>query len=282
MKRFLIGALLATSLDAAAADGPSIADMMKPAPNPAWNQFSVTGSETVKVADDLYAFRYTGTRTIFLVTGEGVIVADPIEPAAAKVLREEIRKVTNEPVKYVVYSHEHWDHIRGTKIFKNEGAQIVSHQNCVKHFKEIPNPDVVMPDITFSGNYELKLGRHKLDLLYFGPSHGDCMVLMRPDVSNGKYVFVVDLFTAGGAPLSYLPDYAPLQWIQSMKAIEAANIDTFINGHGVLFAPMSALTERRRYAEALMAAVKNAIDSGIPGAEIPDKVRLPEFAYMRG
>ncbi|MDX2224233.1 MAG: MBL fold metallo-hydrolase [Rhodospirillaceae bacterium] len=281
---FLLAAAAAMALagPAAGADKPTREQMMSPAPNPFWNAMTLTGYETEKIAEDLYAFRHIGTRTIFIVTGEGVIVADPISPASAKILREEIRKVTSEPVKYVVYSHEHWDHVPGAKIFKDEGAQIVAHENCGKHFTDLPHPDIVMPDITFPDDYTLKLGRHSVELIYLGPNHGDCMVFMRPDIERGKYVFVVDLFTPGGAPLSYFPDYAPHHWVRAMKELEALKPDTFINGHGVTLSHPSALTERRRYLEALMAAVKKAIDDGMPPTEIPDKVRLPEFAYLRG
>lgn len=268
---------------ATAADAPTRAELMKPAPNPAWNAFSVRGYETERIAPDLYAFRYTGTRTIFMVTRDGVIVADPIGPEAASVLRDEIRKVTDKPVKYVVYSHQHWDHIPGARIFKAEGARVVAHENCAAHFRDLPNPDIVMPDITFTGDYTLRLGEHKLDLLYFGPNHGDCMVVMRPDIEKGRYLFIVDLFTPGGAPLSYMPDYAPHHLVRSLKEIEAlAGVEAIINGHGVTLVPPSALVERRRYVEALMAAVKRAMDEGMPPNDIPEKVRLPEFGYLRG
>ncbi len=283
MKRAFLAFAFLSGCASAQAEIITRADFMKPAPNPSWNAFDVKGYDTEKIAGDLYAFRYAGTRTIFLVTEEGVIVADPISREAAKILREEIHKVTAKPVKYVVYSHQHWDHVPGAQVFKDEGAQIVAHENCVAHFKDLPNPDIVMPDITFKSNYTLKLGEHKLDLLYFGPNHGDCMVVMRPDVEGGKYIFVVDLFTPGGTPLSFLPDYAPHHLVRSLKEIEALKgVEVIINGHGVSVVHPSALNERRRYLEALMAAVKKAVDDGMPANKIPDEVRLPDFAYLRG
>ena len=65
----------------------------------------VEGHEVTQIGPGYYTFRYTGTRNIFLITDAGVIVTDPIEPAAARVMREEIRKITDQPVWYVVYSH---------------------------------------------------------------------------------------------------------------------------------------------------------------------------------
>jgi glyoxylase-like metal-dependent hydrolase (beta-lactamase superfamily II) len=197
-------------------------------------------------------------------------------------MRAEIRKVTDQPVKYVVYSHNHWDHVRGGKIFKDEGAPFISHEKCVAHFRDKPNPDIVMPDITFSTSYTLKLGGRSLELIYLGPNHGDCLTFMRPDSEGGKYLFAVDIATPGGAPLTFMAGYDPHHWLRTLKALEAMDFSVMIPGHGVAIADKSSITERRRYLEALMAAVKAAVDAGMPASEIPDKVRVPEFAYLRG
>ena len=81
--------------------------------------------ETTKVADGVYTFRYFFHRNMFIVTDEGVIVTDPLSPIAAKTMRAEIAKVTDQPVEFVVYSHEHWDHISGGQIFRDEGSRSV-------------------------------------------------------------------------------------------------------------------------------------------------------------
>ncbi|MBL8642619.1 MAG: MBL fold metallo-hydrolase [Rhodospirillaceae bacterium] len=261
---------------------PSPAELLKPAPNSSWSAFSVRGSDVIELAPGLYTFRYQGTRNIFMVTKDGVIASDPINTEAAKLLRAEIRKVTDKPVKYVVYSHNHWDHAPGGQIFKDEGAKFISHKNCVAHFKDKPNPDIVMPDITFEKTYAVKLGGRKLDLIYLGVNHGDCLIFMQPDTEGGKYLFGVDIATPGGAPLTYIPVYDLHNWLRTLKELEAMNFSVLIPGHGVPIADKSSLNERRRYMEALMAAVKKAIDEGMPGNEIPDKVRVPEFAYLRG
>ena len=94
--------------------------------------------ETTRVADDVYTFRFMFHRNMFIVTDAGVIVTDPISPRAAKILRAEIAKVTEQPVEYVVYSHEHWDHISGGQIFRDEGARFISHAQCIDEFKRNP------------------------------------------------------------------------------------------------------------------------------------------------
>lgn len=151
----------------------------------------------------IYAFRYRGTRSLFVVTDDGVIATDPVSVDHSKILREEIAKVTDQPVKYVVYSHYHWDHVPGGQIFKDEGVVFIAQENCAREFNDNPHPDIVMPNINFSDDYTLKLGGRSLELLYSGPNHGECMVAMRPD--PGDYIFVVDLVTPGAPRSAFFP-----------------------------------------------------------------------------
>ena len=56
-----------------------------------------------------------------------MIISDPMNPTAAKLMMAEIKELTDKPVKYVIYSHNHWDHISEVGIFKAQGAKIVQH-----------------------------------------------------------------------------------------------------------------------------------------------------------
>ncbi len=238
--------------------------------------------DTTQIAPGVYTFRHGFTRNMFLVTSEGVIATDPISPASARLLRQEIAKVTDLPVKYVVYSHQHWDHVLGGQIFKDKGAVFVSHNKCAAHFERDPHPDLVLPDLTFEKNYTLELGDRALELIYFGRNHGDCFVAMRP--SGTSILFIVDLVTPGRTSWATMPDYAPIDYIRSLKELEALDgFEQMIAGHGLIpLAPKSAVTERRAYMEALMAAVKKEIDAGAPFNQIAGTIDLPEFKYLAG
>jgi len=241
--------------------------------------------ETTKVADGVYVFRWWVYRNIFIVTNEGVIATDPINPKAAKMLMKEIRKVTDKPIKYVVYSHNHWDHISGGNIFKEAGAKFISHENCKKHFNRRPNSEVVVPDITFSDKYMLTLGGKELELQYFGENHGDCAITMR--LPEEKIIFIVDLVTPKRLPYRTMPDFLPDEWIRSLSEIEALDFDTVIAGHGPHSEPVTSprivVQEQREYLEALLIAVKTQWDKGIHS---PDKLReiikLPRYEKWRG
>src|SRR3954469_19009177 len=132
--------------------------------------------ETKKVegTDNVYVFRYQGHQSIFIVTPEGVIATDPIglfRPQAVKTYIEEIQKVTKAPIKYVIYSHHHYDHIAGGKPFKDLGARFVAHKRAKEHLAELKYPDVVMPDETVGDKKVIKLGGTELELSFVGNNH---------------------------------------------------------------------------------------------------------------
>ena len=255
---------------------PATAQTPLPAP--------VQGHEVTEIGPGYFTFRHKGLRNVFLITRDGVIVTDPIDPEAARVLREEIRQRTPLPVKYVVYSHQHWDHVRGGKIFKDEGARFVSQERCVAHFKDLPEKDIVMPDETFAGDrYQLKLGERTLQLRWLGVNHGDCLIVMTPDHVNVP--FIVDLGTAGGMPLPFIADYSLHNWVRSLRELEGWDFTEYVGGHGIALAPKSRLAERREYLEALMSETKRELDAGTPLAQIPDRVAAAlqgRFQHLRG
>jgi len=242
------------------------------------------GHSVKKIGNGLYVFRWWVYRNIFIVTDDGVIVTDPMNPKAAKLLRSEIRKVTDKPVKYVVYSHNHHDHISGGNIFKEEGAQFVAHENVLKELGDHPSPVIPLPDVTFKDRYTLKLGDRTLELEYFGPNHGESLAVMR--LPEEKILFIVDIVTPRRVAFRAMPDFWPDEWVRSLKEIEQMDFQYVVSGHGPHtepgIDPASVVMEQRLYLEDLMAAVKKAMDSGVHGPDaLREKVKLPKYAGWR-
>ena len=113
--------------------------------------------ETEDLGDGLYAFRYGPYRNIFIVTDEGVIATDPLDVKANEPLQAAIASVTDLPVKFVAYSHSHWDHASGGQVFKDAGAEFVGQRECLRNMAETRHPDVVLPDIVFDESYSIEL-----------------------------------------------------------------------------------------------------------------------------
>src|SRR5437870_5172258 len=107
---------------------------------------------TTKVTDNVYIFRYANHQSMFIVTPAGVIATDPIsERRPAKPYIDAIQAVTKAPIKYVVYSHLHFDHIAGGKPFKDLGAVFVAHRNAQARIAALKPADVVPPDQAVDG-----------------------------------------------------------------------------------------------------------------------------------
>ena len=85
--------------------------------------------ETTKVdgTDNVYVFRNGNHQSMFVVTKDGVIATDPVaygRPTGGQQYIDEIKKVTDKPIKYLIYSHHHFDHAAGGKAFKDAGARL--------------------------------------------------------------------------------------------------------------------------------------------------------------
>src|SRR5215470_1935289 len=122
---------------------------------------------TTKVdgTDNVYIFRYGRHQSMFVVTPDGVIATDPIglRRPAARAYIEEIRKITQGPIKYVVYSHSHFDHIAGGQPFKELGAVFVAHRNAKARIVALQRPDVVVPDEVVESEKTITLGGTTLE-----------------------------------------------------------------------------------------------------------------------
>lgn len=232
--------------------------------------------ETTKVADGVYSFRFMFHRNMFVVTDDGVIATDPMNPKAAGILMSEIKKVTDQPVKYLIYSHEHWDHAAGGNIFKAAGARVVSQANCLTAFKRRPSPVVAMPDQTYDKRLDITLGGTTVELHYFGRNHGNCMTVMR--LPKQKIAFIVDIVTPKRVVFRDMPDFYPGDWVRSLAEVEKLDFARVIPGHGPPIVPASAVREQREYLQDLMAAVKKLRDKGmLSPVALRKAVKLPKY-----
>ena len=82
----------------------------------------------VQISGDLYRAQDGFHFTVYLVTPEGIILADPLNAEFAAWLRTELENRHGLPVRYVLYSHHHWDHASGAHVF-DDTATLIGHEN---------------------------------------------------------------------------------------------------------------------------------------------------------
>ena len=219
--------------------------------------------ETTKIAEGVYRFRYEGHNALFLVTPQGVIATDPISfrrPQAAVAYMAEIRKLTAAPIRYLVYSHTHFDHATGGKVFKDAGATVVAHRLAKERLAKVSNPDIVPVDETVDTTRTLTVGGTRLDLIYVGRNHSDnALVMLLP---KEKLLFTVDWVGTAPGAAGFGPDTWPDEWIEGLRKVNALDWDRMIMGHGNALGTKADVQKQIDFLTDTKAAAKVLADGG--------------------
>jgi glyoxylase-like metal-dependent hydrolase (beta-lactamase superfamily II) len=236
-------------------------------------QQSRPDDEITKLADDVYVYRHLFHQAIFIVTSQGVIVTDPISLEAATWLKAEIKKLTEQPIRYVVYSHDHADHITGGSVFA-DSATFVSHSAVPQAIQKGSRSNTPLPDLTFTDRMFIDLGGKRVELIYTGKNHSDnSLVLLLP---QSKVLFAVDFIPVETVAYRALPDGYPDDWIESLKQVEQLDFETLVPGHGKI-GKKEHVQQFRNYLEDLRAVVSEQIKKGASLEEAKKNVRLPKY-----
>ena len=236
---------------------------------------------TTKITDNVYLFRYQFHQAMFIVTPEGVIATDPIaylRPQAAKTYLEEIRRITQAPIRYLVYSHHHYDHIAGGWPFKEAGATVVAHRNARTRLLELGNPDIPLPDVVVDDFYAIELGGVRLELHYAGRNHSDNSLLML--LPGEKLAFTVDFVSFGSVLFRDLPDGFIPDWFASLERVLQLDWDRMIAGHpipGGRLGNKDDVHAQLAYMSDLSQAVREAAAQGKCWDAAMKEVRLPKY-----
>jgi glyoxylase-like metal-dependent hydrolase (beta-lactamase superfamily II) len=229
-------------------------------------------------------FRYQGHQAMFIVTPAGVIATDPIgfrRPQAVTTYIDEIRKITKAPIKYVIYSHHHFDHITGGKPFKDQGATFIAHRRAKERLAELKFSDVVMPENVVDQKRTISLGGTTIELIYVGRNHSDSMLVMF--LPKEKLIFVVDFIPINAANWRNMPDSWPVEWEESIKKVLAMNWDRMIPGHpgpGGRLGTKKDAESHLAYMQTLRTEVKKAADAGKCYDTAIEEVKLPQYATI--
>ncbi|MBV9348739.1 MAG: MBL fold metallo-hydrolase [Pseudolabrys sp.] len=278
----LAGSLFALLTSGALAQAPAQAPAAAPAQQP---QIAVT---KVDGTEGLYIFRNGNHQSIFVVTKDGVIATDPVaygRPNGAKQYIDEIRKITQAPIKYVIYSHHHLDHIAGGKAFKDAGAKFVAHKVATERLKRLKDPHTVIPDESVGdGGRTIKMGGTELRLVFTGRNHSDSSLVMF--LPKEKVIFAVDFNSLGAVPSRLaVNDSYPGEWEESLKKTLALAWDRQIPGHpgpGGRLGTRQDMEQQIAFMTDLNAEVKKAALDGKCFDPASKDVRLPKYATMGG
>ena len=239
--------------------------------------------ETTKVAgtDNVYTFRNGNSLAMFVVTSEGVIVTDPVgygRPDGGATYLAEIRKVTTQPIRYVIYSHHHFDHIAGGRAFKEAGARFIAHRKAKERLQGLNDPNTVLPDETVDKKRTLTLGGTAIELTHVGLNHSDSTLVMR--LPKERIVFVVDLLAVGQVPGRGMIDFYPFEAEASIKQILAMDWERLIPGHpgaGGRLGTKQDAQDQLTFLQDASAAVKAEAQQGRCWEPVESTLKLPKY-----
>jgi cyclase len=233
-----------------------------------------------------------GANAGFVIGTDSVLVVDTFEFApAAQELLNQIRQKTNLPIRFVVNTHYHLDHVAGNNIFAAAGATILAQQN-VRAWERTENlkffgPNITpqqkemveslgLPSVTYADGVQLYLGtRHVIVRSLPGHTGGDSAVF----IPDANVVFMGDLFWNHTLP--NLIDASTKPWIESLSlAIQAHPEATFVPGHGEV-GHIQDVRDFRGYLSDLRSDVAQAQAAGKSGDALVDAV-LPELQQKYG
>ncbi|MDF0668253.1 MAG: MBL fold metallo-hydrolase [Nitrospira sp.] len=236
-------------------------------------QQSPPDDEVTELAEDVYLFRHHFHQSIFITTPKGVVVTDPISSDAAAWLKAKIETLTDQPVRYVIYSHHHDDHITGGSVFADQ-ACFVSHAAAREKILQAADPNTPVPDLTFTDRMSIDLGGKHVELIYTGKNHSDnSLVVLLP---QNKLLFAVDFIPVETVAYRTMQSDYPDDWIESLKQVEQLDFETLVPGHGKI-GKKEHVRQFRGYLEDLRAAVEEQVRKGASVEEAKKTVRLPKY-----
>src|SRR5580700_5016340 len=199
-----LAAALCVYLSAQASAGYSQEDLQKYVPvlpsvkAQFWKIDPKLGYAVKSIGGGVYVISDNMWQSAFLVTDEGVIVFDAPE-TFGKGIPTAIAKVTDKPIKVLIYSHIHRDHIGGSPAFKDiSGLKIVALKSVADYLKQQNDPERLLPTETFESHKTIKLGGKTVELTrqFYHSSEGD-LFIYTPET---KFLMAVDCVTPGYAP----------------------------------------------------------------------------------
>ncbi len=269
MRHYIVVAIAAAAL-ALPVNGRAQAPITPSAQNPV--------REITKIAGEVYRFRNNAHYSVFAVTPAGIIATDPINASAATWLKDEMKKRwPDKPIKFVVYSHDHSDHISGGEVWADT-ATVVAHANAKEVIIGEKRPTAV-PQVTFNEQATIELGGTVMELNYVGRNHSNNSLVMR--FPKEKIAFAVDFIPVNAVAFRDFPDAYLDEWIDSLRRVEAMEFDILAPGHGALGSKAN-VTAFRNYLEDLRGQVLAAARAGKSLEETKKLVDLSKYKDWGG
>ena len=248
---------------------------------------------TSKVSDNVYQFCQKDFVNMYAVVGnEGVILIDSGLDDLADNVREELKKITDSKIKYLINTHSDYDHIAGNGKLR-EDAIIISHENCRDELIMYGSPETDipfdkshyhkgLPDITFTENMTLHFGNETVHISKMVGGHSSSDLVIWLEKQN--VLFTGDIIVPNSFPVVKLHRGSSIKKLKEILAelINKYDEETIVCvGHGknTTIADLSPLLNMINETENI---VTKMINSGLSLEEIKNKNALNDYSEWSG
>ena len=253
----------------------------------AWLAYTQTpapprAATTQKVKEDLYMVQGGGGNVAVYVTSEGLILVDDMYDRDYASVMEQVRKISDRPVRYVLNTHHHDDHA-GANNSMPPTVELISHKNARSQMLRIKQPG--MPRVTFADELEVHLGGKEVRAYHYGRGHtnGDVIVYF-PEL---KTIHTGDIFLTNGTPtrpaqpyMDYAAGGSAMEWTHVIDETSKLDFDTIIPGHGPL-SNRAGLAKFRADVVTLRERIQGMVKKG-ESKDAISKVLFDEFKWPVG
>jgi glyoxylase-like metal-dependent hydrolase (beta-lactamase superfamily II) len=230
---------------------------------------------------NLYLITGGGANTLVRVTPEGLIVVDTKNPGNENFNRvmEEIRSVSQAPVKYVINTHHHPDHVGNNQKFIDAGATVLASDALKSFMASDPRTKAIpgLPTQTFARDYTLKFGGAEVRLYSFGRGHtGDDTMVYFPDA---KVVMVSDQITDGTPIVDFANGGSATEWTQVLDGVLKLDFTSAIPGRGEPKTRQEVQAYRDKFAT-LLTRAQDAIKGGATRDQLAMQVKTDDLGWQ--
>ena len=214
------------------------------------------GYAIMEVKPDIYVLTDGIWQSAAIVTTDGVVLIDAPE-SFGKNIEKAVKEVTKEPIKALVYTHGHIDHIGGSHYLSNiKDLEIISQTGVSNFLREQNDPKRLIPNRTFEGALVLKKGDKQIHLsnhMNYHSSEGDLFVYVPKD----KFLMVIDVLAAGYVPFKNLDLSNNIHnYLKVFDQILAYDFDVFVGGHLTSIGTKDDVLETKAYVQDIYETVK--------------------------
>jgi len=229
--------------------------------------------QKVQVSERVWMFLGRGGNVGVIITDDGVVLIDTQYESVAPVIVEQIRVLTDQPIRYIINTHLHGDHVGGNAYMQQFGI-VIAHKNTYERMLAgwegtgMPTRGDGFPQMTFQDELRLNIGGVEIQLFNLGRGHTDTDVVVW--IPGENVVHVGDLFFNGMTPYVDVGNGAHTgMWISVIEGvIQRIKPDTrVIPGHGEL-SDVEGFRLMRDYLQAVRDAVRRAHSAGMSREEI--------------